>query len=126
MDWYKRMAAQVNDMRNVDYFKLDPAQRKPEQNYLSYGHDGNEGDALWAWVRGKLMVKPISGMDPEAAVHEKQFRGPEVPLRYYSGRYDAGTGVVTLIHSRELPEPPSALMSALHMQFNPSAINMYS
>lgn len=121
-----RFAGQVNDYRNVNYFALDPSIRKPEQNYLSYGHEGNEGDSLWAWLKGKLVVKPTSGMDPEKAMHEVQFQGPEVPLRHYYGRYDGATGVVTLLNSKELPEPPSALMSALHMHFNPSAINMYS
>lgn len=127
MNWYRhRTAAPVNDWRNVDYFGIEPTKRNPEQNYLNYGHDANDGDALWAWIRGKLVVKPVDIHDPQDALHEEMFKGPEVPLKYYSGRYDASTGVVTLVHSRELPDPPSALMSALHMQFNPKSINMYS
>jgi hypothetical protein len=119
----EKIAAQVNDMRQIDYFKIEPKKRNPEQNYLNYGHEGNNGDAMWAWIKGKLIVKDISSMPFTEAVHEKQFDGP---LKYYSGRYDAETRIVTLIHSRDLPDPPSALMSALHSYFNPSAINMYS
>ena len=105
MNWYKR----------AQQLEIDES---PKDGYISVGHniyrgldtdyEGYKSNYMWQWVDGQVEVEEETNDQTGHASIPRWMSGPATT---YSGRYDGGTGIISIIkpyhgplHFRDIPK----------------------